>query len=120
MGSVVSLCCALSSSATEELLHVSVWDMISFQLTTDGVVTLRTAARRWNAGDSCGGHILLATENDQFEKTWHYDEQGRRTYTMLRPRNPIVDGVRRFRLHLPPEGTADRRPRRGGFDLIRR
>ena len=41
----------------------------------------------------------------QFEKTWHYDEQGRRVCTMLRWRNPIMDGIRRFGLHPPQEET---------------
>ena len=50
-------------------------------------------------------HLLLAVEDGQFEKTWHYDEQTRRENTMLRLRNPIVDGIRGFGLHPPQEET---------------
>ena len=41
----------------------------------------------------------------QCGKTWHFDEQGRCTYTMLKLRNPIMDGIRRFGLHPPREKT---------------
>ena len=46
-------------------------------------------------------HLLLAVEDGQFKKSWHCDEQPRRVYTMLRLRNPIMDGIRGFGLHLP-------------------
>ena len=42
---------------------------------------------------------------EQFQKTWHYDEQGRRIYTMLRLRNRVMDGIRRCGLHPPQEET---------------
>ena len=42
---------------------------------------------------------------DQFEKNWHHDPQDRRVYMMLRLRDPIMDGIRRFGLHPPQEGT---------------
>ena len=41
----------------------------------------------------------------QYEKNWHYDEQGRRLFTMLRLRNPIMDEIRRFGLNLTQEET---------------
>ena len=80
--------------------------MVSFLLTTDNVVMLRTAARRWNVGDkngSLGDTFFWLLKVDLFEKTWHHNEQGRRTYTMLRLRNPIMDGLHRFGLHPPQE-----------------
>ena len=50
--------------------------MITLLLTTDDVVKLRTAARRWNVGwiGGTGRHFLLI------------DEQGRRSYTVLKLR----------------------------------
>ena len=35
---------------------------------------------------------------EQFEKIWLYDPQGRRVYTMLRLRDPIMHGIRLFGL----------------------
>ena len=86
----------------------SVWITISLLLTTDDVVLLRTVARRWNVGDRCGAlgdTFFWLQKMEQFEKAWHYDEQGRRTYTMLRLRNPIMDSIRRFGLQPPQEET---------------
>ena len=74
------------------------------QLTTDNVVVPRTAARRWNVGDrygALGDTFFWLLKMAQFEKTWHHDEQGRRAYTMLRLRNPIVDSIRRFGFQPP-------------------
>ena len=69
--------CASSSSTVEEVLYGSVWKKISLLLTTDDVVMLRTAARRWNVADRCGApgdtfFWLLKTE--PVEKTWRHDE----------------------------------------------
>ena len=38
---------------------------------------------------------------EQFENTCHHGARGRRVYTMLRLRNSIMDGIRRFGLHPP-------------------
>ena len=85
----------------------SVWNMISLLLTTDDVVMLRAAARPWNVVDRFGRWESFSwlLKMEQSEKTWHYDEQGRRTYTMLRLRNPIMDSIRRCGLHPPSEET---------------
>ena len=81
--------------------------MISLLLTTDDVVMLRTAARRWDVGDrygALGETFFWLLRMEQFKKTWHHDEQGRRTYTMLTLRHPNMEGIRRFGLH-PQETT---------------
>ena len=49
-------------------------------------------------GDGCGVlgdtfFIFLMSKVKQFEKTWHYDEPGRRTHTTLRLRKPVMDTV---------------------------
>ena len=49
---------------------------------------VRTAARRWHVGDRYGApgdtFFFLMSNAKQFEKTWRCDEQGWRTYTLLR------------------------------------
>ena len=41
----------------EEVLYGSVWNLIGLLLTTDDVVKVRTAARRWSVGDR-EGHLV--------------------------------------------------------------
>ena len=92
----------------KEILYGSEWDMIGLLLTTDDVVKLRTAARRWNVGDrygSLGDTFFWMLKMEQSEKTRQHYEQGRRVYTMLRSLDPIMDGIRRFGLHPPQEDT---------------
>ena len=92
----------------EEVLYSSVWNMISLLLTTDDVVKMRTAVCRWKVGDRCGlleDAFFWMLNMEQFEKKWHCDPHGRRVYTMLRFRNPIMDGIRWFGLHPPQEDT---------------
>ena len=72
------------------------------------VVMLRTAARRWNVGDryvALGDTFFWFLMMEQFEISWHCDEQGRRVYTMLRLRNRVMDGIRWFGFHPPQEET---------------
>ena len=75
-------------------------------------------------GDRCGAlgdTFFWLLKMEQFEKTWHYDEHGRRTYTMLRLRNAIMDGICRFGPRPPQE---EKQPDDQGmvffFDLIYR
>ena len=82
-------CAFISFDFMEEVLHGSVW-----RLTTNDVVKLRTAASRRNAGDT-----LLKMK--PFEKYWHCDPQGEREHTLVRLRKRIMDGIRKFGLHLP-------------------
>ena len=93
----------------------SVWNMISLLLTTDDVVKICTTACRWNVGDKyglLGDTFFWLLKMEQFEKSWNCDEQGRRTYTMLR------FGIRRFGLHPFQEETqTDDWP--GGYDLLK-
>ena len=68
----------------------------------------RSAARRWNVEGrhgALGDTYFWLLKMEQFEKTWQHDGQGGRTYTMLRLRNPIMDGIRRFGLHPLQEET---------------
>ena len=46
----------------------------------------------WETGTGCSwGHFLLDVENGTVRENEHQDPQGRRAYTMLRLRNPIVE-----------------------------
>ena len=65
--------CAPSSSTVEEILYGSVWNMITPLLTTDDVVKVRSAARRWNVGDrygALGDTFLRLLKREQFEDSW--------------------------------------------------
>ena len=52
------------------------------------------------------GHFFWMLKMEQFVKNWHHDPQGKRVYTMLRLRIPIMDSIRKFGLHLPQEDTS--------------
>ena len=68
-----------------------------------------TAARLWNVGDRYGAlgdtFFFLMSNAKLFEKTLHCDEQGQRTYTVLRLRSPNMDSIRKFGLHPLQEET---------------
>ena len=69
----------LSLSAIEEILHGTIWSLISPLLTTDDVVRCRTVARRWNAGCRYGKLVNIFfefLENDPFVRHWHHDAEG--------------------------------------------
>ena len=66
--------------------------MVSPVLTTDDAVRLRVVASRCNVGNRYGDmgelHFLLL-QNDPYEKHWHYDMNGNKTYAMLKKNNPF-------------------------------
>ena len=47
---------------------------------------------------------------EHFEKTWRYDPQGKREYTLMQLRNPITDGLQKSGFHLS-QGDASLDPR---------
>ena len=74
------------------------------QLTSDDVVKIRTAACRWNVGEIqglVGDTFFCLQEMEQFEKSWHYDPQGEREYTVEAAE--AYHGLRKFGLHPPSE-----------------
>ena len=76
----------------EETLNRTLWSMISPLLTTDDAVRCRTTARRWDVGCHYGelGEIFFQfLHNDPFAK---HDAEGNKLCTMLKKRNPFMDG----------------------------
>ena len=77
--------------------------------------------RRWNVGSRYGemGEMFFQLlHNDPFAKHWYYDSEGNKTYTMLKKRNPIMEGFRKKRSFMAPRLRIHRaRPRRGGVFL---
>ena len=79
----------------EETLHGTLWNMISPLLTLDDAVRCRTVTRRWNMSSRYGemGEMFFQLlHNDPFAKHWYYDSEGNKTYTVLRKRNPFMEG----------------------------
>ena len=66
------------------------------------MVMSRAAARRWNAGDKFG---LQTLKMDHLQKNWHCEPHGKHVHKLLRLRNLIMDGIRRFGLHPSQEDT---------------
>ena len=92
----------LSLSAIEEILHGTIWSLISPLLTTDDVVRCRTIARRWNAGCRSGelGDIFFEfLENDPFVRHRHHNAQCNKLCTLLKKCDPFLDSVRQWGLH---------------------
>ena len=78
----------------DERLYGSIWRMVRPLLTTDDVVRLRVAARRWNVGNrhgEMGVFYFLLLQNEPYEKHWHYDMNGNKTYTLLKKNNPFME-----------------------------
>ena len=77
----------LSLSAVEEILHGTIWSLISPLLTTVDVVRCRTIANRWNAGfrdGELGDLFFEFLENDPCVRHWYCDEEGDRLCTKLK------------------------------------
>ena len=89
----------------EEILYGSIWCMISPLLTTDDAVMLiSTVTCRWNGENrhgALGYAFFMMLKLDQYKKVWHLDSDGNRVCTLLRMRNPFMEGIRRDGLQLP-------------------
>ena len=82
--------------------------MISPLLTTDDAVRCRTVTRRWNVGSRYGemGEMFFQLlHNDPFAKHWYYDSECNKLCTMLKKRNPFMEGFRKWWLHGPKEAA---------------
>ena len=108
----------------EEVLYGSVWGLISRLLATDDVVKIRTAACRWNVGDKYGllgdtFFFLLKMNSSRSPGTMIRKVNARDT--LLRLRNPILDGIRKFGLHSPQKDAlpAPRELRMRGLSSFR-
>ena len=61
---------------------------------------------RWSVGgchEEIGEFHFLPLQSDPYEKHWHCDSDGNKTYTMLKKNNPLMEGFREWELHGPRE-----------------
>ena len=87
--------------AMDEILHGTIWSMISPLVTTDDVVRCRTVTT-----GKMGEFHFEPQQNDPYEKHWHYDSDGNKTYTMLKKNDPFTELFRRWGLHGPKEAAS--------------
>ena len=77
--------------------------MVSPLLTTDAAV--QDCDQSMECGQPSGEFFFQLLHNDPYEKHWHYDSEGNRTYVTLKKRSPFMDGFQKWELHATEEGA---------------